>query len=189
MDEPLTPEQDPPPSGPASNKKTQFQRRTEKIENSVREEIKKYYKENTDSSDWYQIYAVASDEPLHSFAVRFYKRDTDTLERKEVSRLYFTWDGREVKSYDDYIRFLQDFTRHSQERRVKSWWHFVTSPLSIGGLIGLLLVVVVAVQLFSGRAVPDALWQVLTAVIAFYFGKNSAPSTEDQKTMKGSDDH
>jgi hypothetical protein len=57
----------------------------------------------------------------------------------------------------------------------------LTSPLTIGAMIGVLLVLITAFQLFHAGSdkVPDQLWTILTAVIAFYFGRGGGRSNRE----------
>lgn len=95
----------------------------------------------------------------------------DDNEEDEEDYIYLVWDGKEVLSYDDadtaYIDILSELRQQSSVRAVL----YATSPLAVSALIAVLLAGIIGAMLLNQMKVPDPLWSIFTAVVAFYFGR------------------
>jgi hypothetical protein len=149
-------------------------------EKRVRAEIDQFYGSHKLESDEHQVYWVEEDGSLNLYIAKFFKISPNSKERTLLRQIYFSWDGKDIKSYEDSHRWLQDFIRGSQELRLRSFWNFVTSPLTIGGIIGILFTSSICVMLLTGKDanIPRELWPVLSAIIGFYFGRSGRSQNE-----------
>jgi hypothetical protein len=150
----------------------------------MREELVIDFKELTSEPD---LKLVNRDYPYELWLATFEDRDPVTNDRVMKTLI---WDQNEVHTFDYYNAGLREYTSIQKERRKRTNFELLTAPLTIGASIGILLVLVMAVQLFWGtdtglKRVPDQLWSILTAVIAFYFGRGSVGN---QRTGSRSED-
>jgi hypothetical protein len=94
------------------------------------------------------------------------------------------WNGSEIDTFDYFNQGIREYLVLARARKTASFFRQFTSPLTIGAMIGVLLVLITAVQLFHAGMdkVPDQLWTILTAVIAFYFGaRGNRDGADDEK--------
>lgn len=101
--------------------------------------------------------------------------DTD----KSVT-VWLLWDKKEVTSYDDEGEAYTDIINGQKARRLDSKLKYYTSPLTISAILALILFLLIATMEMLRYAVPDQLWSVFTAVVAFYFGKESSRRPMEQ---------
>jgi hypothetical protein len=93
--------------------------------------------------------------------------------------LWLLWDKKEVTSYDDEGDAYIDVIIGQKARRLDSKLRYYTSPLTISAVLALILFLLIAAMEMLRYSVPDQLWSVFTAVVAFYFGKESARRSVD----------
>jgi hypothetical protein len=95
--------------------------------------------------------------------------------------LWFLWDGSELSCYEDGKRDEPFTELITGQKTRRSWLNIFTSPRVIGAALAVTLTALVAgLEVFRGE-VPRELWSIFTAVIAFFFGRESAPrSSEDE---------
>jgi hypothetical protein len=97
--------------------------------------------------------------------------------------LWFLWDGREVTSYDEKDReeaFI-DLIEGQRSRRLGDKFQHYASPLAVSAYLAMALMILIAILEICRYEVPSQLWSVFTAVIAFYFGRESAQRSSETK--------
>jgi hypothetical protein len=94
--------------------------------------------------------------------------------------IWFLWDGSEVMSYkdDEQEDAFIDMINTQKARRLDSKLKYYTSPLTISAVLAVILFALIAALELLRYNVPDRLWSVFMAVVAFYFGRESARSAE-----------
>ncbi|MFN9095406.1 MAG: hypothetical protein ACK5WN_14025 [Alphaproteobacteria bacterium] len=122
---------------------------------------------------------LCDDLPLQLWRVQIYERD-DIEGKHEVKAWAFYWDGSEFTSYDHTYQAVKEFVAAVKQRRLETNWATWFSPTSISGYIALLLIFLLGALLLLGFDVPQPLWPIVSAVIAFYFGRQSStrPNSE-----------
>jgi hypothetical protein len=92
--------------------------------------------------------------------------------------IWLLWDGGEVLSYkdDEQEDAFIDMINKQKARRLDSKLKYYTSPLTISAVLAIILFILIAALELLRYVVPDQLWSVFTAVVAFYFGRESARS-------------
>jgi hypothetical protein len=168
---------DPSPTPP----RTHGQRKIDILISRIYEELSIEY---PDLKSKPEIRLVNKDHPYELWTATFTERDPVTQDRLLKAMM---WNGSSFDTYDYLNQAMREYTAILKERRNNALAQFLTSPLTIGAFIGILLVIITAIQLFIGKEdsyklVPDQLWSILTAVIAFYFGRGSV----DQNNRKRS---
>lgn len=96
--------------------------------------------------------------------------------------LWFLWDGAEVRSFATSEEAYYDLVQGQKARRLNSKFKYLTSPLTISAVLAVLLLCLIAGLEITHQIVPDQLWSIFTAVVAFYFGRESnkvAPPAEE----------
>jgi hypothetical protein len=155
---------------------TNAQRATNALLQMIQAQIKKDY-----------IHSLKDKEaPLRNFEYEYSEGRSQiwcyyNLSETEDSRtsdchdlIYAWWDGREVTTYDDADSTYLDFLNYKRRREAVRLTLYSTSPLIISAIIAVILVALIAYMLLSGIKVPDPLWSIFTAVVAFYFGRESS---------------
>jgi hypothetical protein len=99
--------------------------------------------------------------------------------KNEDGKIWLFWDAREIKSYESYKSAFVDFVMEQKSKRVEGRFKYFTSPLTVSAVLALCMLLLIAYLLWRAQNVPDQLWSVFTAVIAFYFGKESGTRTEN----------
>lgn len=94
--------------------------------------------------------------------------------------LWLLWDKKEVTSYDDEGDAYIDLINGQKTLRLESKMKYYTSPLTISAVLAIILFSLIAVMEMFRYTVPDQLWSVFTAVVAFYFGKESSRRSAEQ---------
>jgi hypothetical protein len=94
--------------------------------------------------------------------------------------VWLLWDKKEVTSYDDEGEAYTDIINGQKVRRLDSKLKYYTSPLTISAILALILFLLIATMEMFRYTVPDQLWSVFTAVVAFYFGKESSRRSTEQ---------
>lgn len=103
------------------------------------------------------------------------------LERKKI---WLYWDGVEVQSFDDAEEAFCELIHDKREERLVSKWKYFTSPATISAALALLMLLMIATLQLWKDNVPQQLWTIFTAVIAFYFGRGNS----SRNTVKSFDD-
>jgi hypothetical protein len=122
---------------------------------------------------------IVDDHPHELWRCDFTKVEADETTAPEEG-LWFLWNGKEVTSYDEVDRAFVDFINEKKEARIKSKLQYITSPLAISAVLALLLGLLICWLMIWRNDVPNQLWTIFTAVIAFYFGrKDTRASSAD----------
>jgi hypothetical protein len=95
---------------------------------------------------------------------------------KNGLKLWLLWNGNEVWSYKegDQERAYIDLINARKDRRFGAIVRYWTSPLTVSALLALILFLLIFILELSRFPVPSELWSIFTAVVAFYFGRESA---------------
>jgi hypothetical protein len=95
--------------------------------------------------------------------------------------IWLLWDGSEVMSYqdDEQEDAFIDMINKQKTRRLDSKLKYYTSPLTISAILAIILFLLIAALELLRYDVPNQLWSVFTAVVAFYFGRESARSSAE----------
>jgi hypothetical protein len=113
----------------------------------------------------------AKDGPFELWSGKFFWKDTSADPGFET--IWLLWNGAQTRSYPSacaaFYRLVEDQKARRTESKVK---HF-TSPLTVSAILAVLLLVLISLLEFCGKEVPNQLWSVFTAVVAFYFGRES----------------
>jgi hypothetical protein len=92
--------------------------------------------------------------------------------------IIFFWNGYEVESFYDTPAAIRAFINQMQLRSHVRFWQFLSSPLIISGIIGILLIAMTFYSIARLPETPTQMWTILTAVVAFYFGRGgSSPAS------------
>lgn len=94
--------------------------------------------------------------------------------------LYFLWNGHEITSYENEQEAFCDFIRSLKDQRLEGRFKYWTSSLTVSAFLASALLVLISGLFIFGQYVPDQLWSIFTAVIAFYFGRGL--SSEDRRS-------
>lgn len=113
---------------------------------------------------------IIGDKPHQLWRCDFEKANAEEKALTGKS-LWFLWNGIEITSYDKIDDAVVDFINEKKEARIKSKLQYITSPLAISAVLALLLGLLIFVLMVWRNGVPDQLWTIFTAVIAFYFGR------------------
>lgn len=131
------------------------------------------------------IYLIARDIPF-DFLGAFAELKTgvaDEMEKVENRKqFYLLWDAKEFKTFKGEFLSLaiEEFVTLLRERRTRERWHFYATPLIISGFIAVVLLLILAGLMISGRSVPPELWSIFTAIVAFYFGREGWTAMRDR---------
>jgi hypothetical protein len=87
--------------------------------------------------------------------------------------LWCLWNRREFVFHETYQRAFIDFTSEIKAKRIEGKFQYFTSPLTISAILAILMLALIVGLLGFRGFVPDQLGSVFTAVVAFYFGRES----------------
>jgi len=91
----------------------------------------------------------------------------------DVEKVWLFWDEEEIKSYQSYNSAFVDFVAKQRSKKIEARFRYFTSPLTVSAILALLMLLLIAYLSCFREKVPDQLWSIFTAVIAFYFGRES----------------
>ena len=94
--------------------------------------------------------------------------------------LWLLWDRKEVSSYDDEGEAYSDLINGQKALRLDSKLKYYTSPLTVSAILAIILFLLIAALEILRYDVPNQLWSVFTAVVAFYFGRESSRTANDR---------
>ena len=165
--------------GVRDNSETREQKETRRLIKMIHAELDEHHSHWLSDDRRIETRFLCDDPPLQLWRVQIFPKD-DVSGKTEVKAWAFFWDGKEFTSYDHTYQAVEEFVAAVKQRRVERNWITWFSPTSISGYIALLLVVLLMTLLLRGFEVPQPLWPIVSAVIAFYFGRQSSnrPSSE-----------
>ena len=91
----------------------------------------------------------------------------------QLEKMWLLWNEKESVSHYSYHTAFVDFVSEIKGRRVDGRFQYFTSPLTVSAVLALLMLGLIAGLLCFRGEVPNQLWSVFTAVVAFYFGRES----------------
>jgi hypothetical protein len=130
-------------------------------------------------SNWYQGYTLKSpsdldfitnDGGLELWTCSLLPPNGNADESKNI---WLFWNTREVVSHDSYKNAFVDFVSEQRSRKIEGRFKYFTSPLTVSAVLEFCMLVLITYLLCFHNNVPDQLWSVFTAVVAFYFGRES----------------
>lgn len=169
----------PPPQSLPPPARTSRQIKTDLIIQRIKAEIRQDFPDLKSDDDDLDPLLVDRDGKIQVWLIVCKNdRDPATGDRLIKSAI---WTGKEIDTFDHYNQGVREYLMKARSRKWSIFFGEITSPLTIGAMIGVLLVLITAFQLFRAGAdkVPEQLWTVLTAVIAFYFGRGGRRSDRD----------
>jgi hypothetical protein len=97
---------------------------------------------------------------------------TPAPESTEVKKqIWLFWNAKEMKSYKSYQPAFSDFVTEQKVRKIQGRLRYITSPLVVSAILALAMMGIIGTMLVLKMPVPDQLWSLFTAVVAFYFGR------------------
>jgi hypothetical protein len=164
-------------SGPT--KRSPREQETDELILRFDDHIDKWYPNHADRTKFLRDYTfIIGGTPHEIWKCDFKMAGSDKSAPPEET-IWFLENGKERTSHNELSGAVVDFVNEKKEERIKSKLKLVTSPLAIGALIAILLVLLIFFLMLRRDGVPDQLWTVFTAVVAFYFGRRGSTSIED----------
>jgi hypothetical protein len=129
--------------------------------------------------DWYQGYRqksppdlsfIANDGKLELWRCSLIPPNASGSETEEK---WLFWNTNEIVSHPSADYAFMDFVSVLKNNRIDGKFQYFTSPLTVSAVLALLMLGLIMVLLWYKQTVPDQLWSVFTAVVAFYFGRES----------------
>jgi hypothetical protein len=96
-----------------------------------------------------------------------------------TEEIWLFWNGREVVSHPSSNYAFLDFVSELKSKRIEGKFQYVTSPLTVSAILAFLMLALIMGLLSFQETVPDQLWSVFTAVVAFYFGRESGARSSE----------
>jgi len=127
--------------------------------------------------DWYAGYSrpepqafdfLTEDKDFELWECRL--KPSPNTENREMT-VWLFWNNQELQSYDTYQKAFVAFVSEQKIRRIQGRLKYFASPLVVSAFLALAMMGVISIMLVKKMPVPDQLWSVFTAVVAFYFGR------------------
>lgn len=165
--------------GLRDNLETPEQKETRRVIDLIHNELNEHHSHWLTDERRIETRFLCDDPPLQLWRVQIFAKD-DVFGQKEIKAWAFYWDGKEFTSYDHTYQAVKEFVAAVKQRRIERNWATWFSPTSISGYIALSLIILLGALLLRGFEVPQPLWPIVSAVIAFYFGRQSSirPSSD-----------
>ena len=176
---------------------TRAERATAKLKARFNAHIQEWYpRENTAFPDRDYFFHI-EDAPYQLWSCRLSNRTaraaedetpTTTGQQGNAARtettLWLLWDKSEVTSFDEdeVEEAFTDLINGQRARRLDSKLKQWTSPLAVSAMLALILCGLITFLEVVKYDVPNQLWSVFTAVVAFYFGRESSHSRAETTT-------
>jgi hypothetical protein len=94
-------------------------------------------------------------------------------EGTERETVWLLWNAKEVVSHSSYNAAFTDFVTELKGKRIEGKLQYYTSPLAVSAALAILMLALISGLLLWRGEAPNQLWSVFTAVVAFYFGRES----------------
>jgi hypothetical protein len=160
--------EEPPKMADNELRKTTEEKRTALLIRRFRAHINEWYPKYVGyKRDDFEFYV--QDAPFQLWRGDVYEGDGS-----EHTQFWFLWTGDEVMSFKEQDEAFMEFINGKKARRLDSKLRYYTSPLTISAVLAVLLLLLIAGLEFRGDRVPNQLWSIFTAVVAFYFGRESS---------------
>jgi hypothetical protein len=98
---------------------------------------------------------------------------------EQTTDMWLFWNTREVVSHSSSDNAFIDFVSELKNKRIEGRFQYCTSPLTVSAILAFLMLALIMGLLLSHGSVPDQLWSVFTAVVAFYFGRESGARSSE----------
>jgi hypothetical protein len=179
---------------------TRIERETLRLKARFEAHVREWYPREVKEFPVLDMYFHVSDYPCELWSCELSRRGAptphddaqqvpaDASEEREGKMKPITkwllWDRLEVISYDEdeFQDAYHDFINKQKERRMQNKLRYWTSPLAISAILALSLCLLIAILEVCKYQVPDQLWSIFTAVIAFYFGRESSRKSIESPT-------
>jgi hypothetical protein len=158
---------------------TPVERRTLRLKARIESHIREWYPRELEKFPVRELYFIISDHPYELWKCEMSRQDPAEDDRPITK--WVVWDGKELISYgdDEFIDAYHTLINGQKERRIQNKLRYWTSPLAVSAILALALCVLIAILELAKYQVPDQLWSIFTAVIAFYFGRESSRRNVD----------
>jgi hypothetical protein len=161
---------------------TPEERKTARLIKRFRAHIKEWYP-HIDCADRYLFDFYVEDIPCQIWRGRPPTPDGSAVATSvnfNNSDIWFLWTGQEVQSYNRQSEAFVDFINEKKTQRLDSKFKYWTSPLTVSVIIAILLLTLISTLELRNKEVPQQLWSLFTAVVAFYFGRESSKMSENK---------